>query len=214
VLDLLAKVERPKIVALNKIDRMKKARLLPEIERYAEAGNFEEIIPISALEGDGTERLLELLWERLPEGEPIFDPELLTVHTERFLVAELIREKVLAHTREELPFTTAVVIDDWEEEPGEGKSPGRVHIAASILVERSGQKKIVIGHRGQMVKTIGTEARMELEDFLARPVYLELQVRLEPGWRESAGILNELERGLEDALPEPLLRGERGSERG
>jgi len=194
--DLVARAESPKVLALNKIDLVKKSRLLPMIERWAERGIFEEIVPISALSGDGCDLLLGILWRLLPEGPPRYDPELLTVHPDRFLVAERIREKVLDQTREEIPYSTAVRIEGWEEEPGEAGRPGLVHIAASILADRPGQKKILVGHRGSMIKTIGTAARKDLEDYLGRRVYLDLQVKLEPGWREDRRILGELDRDL------------------
>ena len=163
MLEVLEQTTAPKVVALNKIDLISKGRLLPRIELYAEAGGFAEIVPISALTGDGCDLLLDLLFGLLPEGPPLYDPSLLTVHPDRFLAGERIREKVLAETREELPYSTAVVIDGWEEE---GKL---VRIFASILVERPGQKKILVGHRGDMIKKIGTAARLDLEEMLGRP---------------------------------------------
>lgn len=191
LIELLEGVEIPCLVALNKIDRMAKERLLPEIERYHETGQFEEIVPISALDGDGTDRLLDLLWERLPVGPPLYDAELLTTHTERFLVAERIREKILEQTREELPFASAVLIRSWE---GEGDD-GLLRIAADLLVERPGQKKILIGKGGSQIKSIGIAARKDLEEYLDRRVHLDLHVREQPRWREDPRILAELERG-------------------
>jgi GTP-binding protein Era len=193
VLDLVERARGPRLLALNKIDRVRKPDLLPMIERYARGGLFAEIVPISAATGDGCDRLLEALWATLPEGPPHYDPELLTIHPERFLVAERIREKVLAATREELPFATAVVIERWDEE--EGRDLLRLHV--SILVERPGQKKILVGRQGQMIKAIGTAARQDLEEFLGRRVYLDLQVRLEPGWREDRAVLARLERDMD-----------------
>ncbi len=180
---------RPIFCLLNKIDLIAKPRLLPEIERYAGRGVFEEIVPVSALTGDGVDELLELLWRHLPPGKPRHDPELLTVHTERFLVAEMIREKVLEQTRDELPFTTAVVIEAWED--GEK----RTDLLASILVDRESHKGIVVGRGGKRIKEIGTAARRDLQEFLERRVYLELRVRAEPGWREDAAVLSRLETG-------------------
>jgi GTP-binding protein Era len=194
--DLIARVESPKVLALNKIDLVKKGRLLPMIEHWAERGIFEEIVPVSALSGDGCDLLLGILWRLLPEGPPRYDPELLTIHPHRFLVAERIREKVLDHTREEIPYSTAVRIEGWEEEPREPGRPGLVRIYASILADRPGQKKILVGHRGAMVKAIGTAARKDLEGYLGRRVYLDLQVKIEPGWREDRRILGELDRDL------------------
>lgn len=180
---------RPMLCLLNKIDLISKPRLLPEIERYAGRALFEEIVPVSALTGDGVDEVLELLWRHLPPGEPRHDPELLTVHTERFLVAELIREKLLEQTRDELPFTTAVVIEAWED--GEK----RTDLLAHILVDRESHKGIVVGRGGRRIKEIGTAARRDLEQFLGRRVYLELRVRTEPGWREDAAVLSRLESG-------------------
>lgn len=203
MLDLVKRARGPRLLLLNKIDRVKKSRLLPEIERYAKTELFAEIVPVSAQSGDGVEIVLELLFARLPVGEPLYDPDLLTVHSERFLVSERIREKVLEHTYDELPFVTAVLIDSWQEEPaaepaepGGGQEGGRIRIAATILVERSGQQGIVIGAGGQKIKEIGTAARLDLQEFLERPVHLDLQVRTEPHWRESAHVLSELDRGL------------------
>jgi GTP-binding protein Era len=197
-LDLVGKAEGPRVLLLNKVDRMKKPDLLPVIDQYAKTGLFDEIVPVSALTGDNCDRLLDVLWNLLPEGEPMFDPELLTIHPERFLVAERIREKVLELTTEELPYTTAVILERWEED--EGKDLVRIY--ASILVERPGQKKIVVGHQGQMIKAIGTAARQDLEEFLGRRVYLDLNVRLEPDWREKKSVLQALDRDVDLGLQE------------
>ncbi|MEM8964597.1 MAG: GTPase Era [Acidobacteriota bacterium] len=176
------------VVLLNKIDRLRdKKRLLPRIALYAEAG-FQDIIPISARRGDGVDELTRVLWDAVPEGPPVYDPEILTVHPERFQVAERIREKVLHQTRDELPFATAVVIDRWEE------NDGRVVLHASILAERSGQKKILIGAGGRTIKAIGTAARIDLERYLGKKVFLDLKVKVEEAWRDSQRILGELER--------------------
>jgi GTPase len=193
MLDLVAKTESPRVLLLNKVDRVKKPAVLPVIERYAKTGLFQEIVPVSAAQGDNCDRLLDVLWSLLPEGEPMFDPELLTTHPERFLVAERIREKVLELTTEELPFSTAVVIERWEEEA----EKDLVHIYASILVDRPGQKKIVVGRQGQMIKAIGTAARLDLEEYLGRRIYLDLNVRLEPGWREDKAVLASLDRDVD-----------------
>ena len=184
-----AERERPMLCLLNKIDRVAKPRLLPEIERYAGRGVFEEIVPVSALNGDGVDQVLEVLWQHLPAGEPQHDTQLLTVHTERFLVAELIREKVLEQTRDELPFTTAVVIETWEDHED------RTDLHASILLDKKSHKGIVIGRGGRRIKEIGTAARRDLEAFLGRRVYLKLQARTHPGWREDTAVLSRLESG-------------------
>lgn len=193
MLDLVGKAEGPRVLLLNKVDRVKKPDLLPRIAHYSETRLFEEIVPVSAKTGDNCDRLLDVLWNLLPEGEPLYDPELLTIHPERFLVAERIREKVLELTSEELPFSTAVVIERWEDD--EEKDLTRLY--ATILVEREGQKKIVVGRQGQMIKNIGTAARLDLEEFLERRVYLELFVRVEPGWREDRSVLATLDRDVD-----------------
>jgi GTPase len=201
MLDLVAKASGPRLLALNKIDRLKKPALLPILERYGRSGLFAEIVPLSAATGDGCDLLLGALWGTLPEGPPLYDTELLTIHPERFLVAERIREKVLALTHEELPFATAVVIDRWEDEES-----GLLRLYASLLVERPGQKRILVGREGQMIKAIGTAARLDLESYLERRVYLDLQVKLEPGWREDRATLARLDRDVDVDL------GPRGEE--
>jgi GTP-binding protein Era len=194
MLDLVAKASEPRVLVLNKIDQIgDKSKLLPLIDQYAKKGIFTDIVPVSALTGDGCDRLLDVLWDKLPEGPPLYDPELLTIHPERFLVAERIREKVLELTTEELPFSTAVVLERWEEE----EEKGLTRIFATILVERPGQKKIVVGRQGQMIKAIGTAARLDLEQFLERRVYLDLHVRVEPDWREDKAMLAALDRDVE-----------------
>ena len=197
MLDLMTQVKGKKILALNKVDLVAKPKLLPRMAIYGETEQFEHIVPISALSGEGVDTLLVLLWEAAGPGAPIYDPDLLTIHPERFLVAERIREKVLSAIRDELPFSTTVLIEHWQE-PEEAAAGGSkaVKIYASILVERPGQKKILVGRGGQMIKGIGTEARLDLQEFLERPVYLELHVRHEPGWRENPRLLADLDRSL------------------
>ncbi|MFL6197321.1 MAG: GTPase Era [Thermoanaerobaculia bacterium] len=193
MLDLAGKAKGPRVLVLNKVDKVRKPALLPRMEQYGKTGLFEEIVPISAGTGENCDRLLEVLWNLLPEGEAMFDPELLTIHPERFLVTERIREKVLELTSEELPFSTAVVLDKWEED----EERNLTRIWATILVERPGQKKIVVGRQGQMVKAIGTAARLDLEDYLGRRVYLDLNVRLEPDWREDKALLAQIDRDVD-----------------
>jgi GTP-binding protein Era len=192
MLDLVTHAESPRILVLNKIDRLDKTRLLPIIEHYSRATDFAEIIPASALTGDGCDLVLEALWSQLPEGEPVYHPDLLTVHPERFLAAERIREKVLNETMQELPFTSAVLIDQWEEV----ENTDLTRIYARILVETRGQKKIIVGKGGQRIRSIGTAARHDLEEFLGRRVYLDLHVAVEEGWREKSRILASLEHDL------------------
>ena len=196
LLDLVARAAQPKVAVLNKIDRASKPKLLPRMAQYAAGADFAAVVPLSALDGDGCERLLAELWKLLPEGPPLYDPELLTVHSERFLVAERIREKVLDATREELPFTTAVLVEEWDDRGAERA----LHIAAAILVERDSHKSILVGKRGEMIKKIGTAARLDLEEFLGRKLFLDLRVRHEPNWREDQRLLAELDRDVHASL--------------
>lgn len=189
-LDLVRQAEKPCFLLLNKVDAMNKAKVLPQIEFYAGQGSYAEIIPISALTGDNLDSLLEKMTAHLPEGEPLFPPEFLTDRHERFLVAEVIREKVLERTRQELPYSTAVVIELFDESD---RDNGFVKIAASILVDKSGQKKIVIGRGGQMIKQIGIAARKEIERLLdVRQLYLDLNVKVQPDWRNADRMLDEI----------------------
>lgn len=190
VLDLMRRTRAPRLVALNKVDLMHKTKLLPLIASYAETGLFDEIVPISALDGDGCETLGGLLTERVPEGPPLYDAEMYTLHPERFLAAELIREQILEATRDELPYTTAVAIEAWEDIDERGLS--KIH--ATILVEKPGQKAILVGHKGSQIKRVGTAARLQLEALLGRRVYLDLHVKCQPDWRESRRILAEIDR--------------------
>jgi GTP-binding protein Era len=207
LLDLLRKVDTPRLAVLNKVDLVKKTSLLAWMDRYGKSGLFEEIVPISALDGDGVELLAGLLWARLPEGPPLYDPELLTVHPERFLAAERIREQVLHHTRDELPFVTAVMVDSWDEDP----ERELVRILATILVEKESQRAIVIGREGSLIKAISTAARRELEEMLGKQVFVRANVRCEPRWRESKGILDLLER---EAVAADLSGDDGGADHG
>jgi GTP-binding protein Era len=175
------------VLALNKIDRIKKPKLLPLIERYSQLYHFEEIIPISALTGDGLAELADTLECLLPEGPQYFPPEMYTDQPERFLASEIVREKVILHTRQELPYATAVVIDEFEE----GESITRIH--ASIVVEKDSQKPIIIGSGGEMLKQVGTEARRELERLFPPKVFLELYVKVEPHWRDARPMVASLD---------------------
>ncbi len=190
VLDLVQGQTKRRFLLLNKMDAINKGRVLPMIEFYSQTAQYDEIIPISALNGDNVDVVQQKILEYLPEGEPQYPPDFITDRNERFLVAEIIREKVLAHTREELPYSTAVHVDLFDESE---RDEGFVRIAASIIVEKEGQKKIVIGRGGQMIRQIGIEARKEIEDFLdVRQIYLDLTVRVQPGWRNLEHLLEEL----------------------
>jgi GTP-binding protein Era len=189
VLDLVKKTQQPVVLVLNKIDRIAKPKLLPIIDRFRQQHDFVEIVPVSAMTGDNVERLERVLLARLPEGEPLFPEDYLTDQPERTLAAEMVREQVLAHTRDELPFTTAVVVDQFEEPEQAG---GLLRLFCTILVEQPSQKPIVIGHAGEMIKTIGTAARLELERFFETRVFLDLHVKVKPDWREDERVLDSL----------------------
>ncbi len=188
--ELISRAACKVVVVLNKIDRLKdKTRLLPLMESYAKALSPQAIVPMSAFAGDGVDALVSELLNALPEGEPLFDQEYFTDQTERTLAAELIREKVLRHTRDELPYMTAVVIDQFQEpeEPG-----GQTKIFASILVDHASQKPIIIGRNGEMIKRIGTEARADLQELFDGKVFLDLHVKVREDWREDERLLDEL----------------------
>jgi GTP-binding protein Era len=186
VLDLIKPITKKKILLLNKIDRIEKKKLLPIMGRYARLGNFEEIIPISALTGENLEILLGRIFNLLPEGPLFYPPDQITDQPERAIVAEMIREKMILFTEEEMPYSTAVMIDRFEE----GETLHRIF--ATIFVERDSQKAIVIGKGGQKLKEIGTAARMELEQFLDRKIFLELHVKVKKNWRDDEETLRAL----------------------
>ena len=186
---LLKDVKVPTILALNKIDLVSKPKLLPVIDQLRRWHDFAEIIPISASTGDGVDRLESLLLQRMPEGEAIYPEDFLTDQPERVLAAETVREKVLQHTREELPFSTAVVVDQFEEPAAPG---GLLRIWCTILVEQESQKPIVIGRAGEMIKRIGTEARQDLERFFETKVFLDLHVKVKADWRNDERVLDDL----------------------
>ena len=188
VLKLIERVSAPVVAVLNKIDLIPKTQLLPVIDWYRQQREFAAIVPISALTGDGCDQLLSTVLDLLPEGEPLYPDDYLTDQPERVLVAEAVREKVLRHTHAELPFTTAVVVDRFEE-AGEG---GLIRAWCSILVDRASQKAIVIGRAGARIKQIGTEARADLERFFGARMYLDLHVRVRTGWREDERMLDEI----------------------
>lgn len=186
--ELIRNVQAPAFLVLNKIDQVRdKGTLLPLIADYNEAAPFAETFLISALTGEGLDELRAAIVSRMPEGPQYFPPDYITDQPERFLAAELIREKVLELTRQEVPHSVAVVVDSWEE------GPKLLRIAASIVVERNGQKKIVIGSGGSMLKQIGTRARQEMERIFHRRIYLELFVKVRPGWRDNPEFLNEID---------------------
>jgi GTP-binding protein Era len=189
VAKLLRGAAAPVVLVLNKIDLVEKTTLLPIIDQMRQWFAFSDIVPVSANTGDGVEALERLLLEKMPEGEPLFPADHLTDQPERTIVSETVREKVLRHTRDELPFSTAVVVDQFEEPDRPG---GLLRVYCTILVETESQKPIVIGRAGSMIKTIGTEARLDLEAFFRCKVYLDLRVKVELDWRDNERVLDDL----------------------
>ena len=199
VTGLLEKVRQPVVLVLNKIDLIAKAKLLPLIERAQKWRDFAAIIPVSAQTGDGVDRLERVLLEHLPEGESLYPDDYLTDQPERTLVAETVREKILQHTRAELPFSTAVVVDKFDEE----ERDRLLRLYCTIFVEHDSQKAIVIGRGGDMIKRIGTEARKDLEDTFETRVFLDLRVKVNADWRNDDRALDEL------GVPRPTRKPKR-----
>lgn len=178
----------PAFLALNKIDQIDDKRLLlPRLEGIAAAFPFDELFPVSALRNKGIEELKRAIFAKLPLAKPAYEDDYLTDMPERNIVAELIRERILQLTSEEVPHSVAVLIEEWEE------GPKQTRVTASIVVEREGQKPILIGAKGSMIKRIGSEARQEMEHLLGKRFHLELFVKVKPKWRENESFLNELE---------------------
>jgi GTP-binding protein Era len=186
--ELLRGADVDRLMVLNKIDRVRpKSKLLPLMQSAVEQWSFPEVLPVSALTGDGCDVLLDRILARLPAGAPLFPDDYLTDQTERKLAAESIREKLLALMGDELPHATAVLTEAWRERPD-----GLVEIEATIFVDRDSQKQIVIGRGGQLLKQVGTEARQELEVFLNRRIFMRLWVKVRKNWRDDEHTLREL----------------------
>jgi GTP-binding protein Era len=203
-LSFVRKLTCPVILVLNKIDSVAKADLLPLIAHWSALHNFRAVIPISARKKQGLDLLLDQVVAQLPEGQRYFPKHQLTDQPERFLVAEIIREKILLLTGEEVPYATAVVIEKFEEPAStkktkDGKLPV-TKISAAIFCERAGQKAILIGRSGEMLKRIGTTARKEIESLLGTRVFLELFVKVHEDWRSSTSFVEDLDwrRQLEE----------------
>jgi len=186
LLEKAKRFEGKTILALNKIDRIPKPKLLPLMDAFSKAFPFAALMPISALRGDGCEELLEEVFKNLPEGEPFFPEDQITDQPERFLASEIIREKAIDLTYHEVPHALAVIVDKFEE------TPKLLRIEVTMHVERDSQKKILIGHKGDMLKRIGTQARKELESLLGTKIYLGLFVKVMPNWRENPMQVREL----------------------
>jgi GTP-binding protein Era len=187
VLDMARQSGTPAFLLLNKIDRIEKGKLLPLIDQWRKLHDFREIIPISALRRTGLDVLLERVLQALPEGPKYFPEDQVTDQPVRFMVAEIIREQVLMSTKEELPYSTMVVVEQFEEREK------LTRIAAAIYCEREGQKGILVGKRGQMLKKIGTAARLQIEKMVGSRVFLELFVKVQPGWRDSREFVDQLD---------------------
>lgn len=191
--ELVDPVRAPVLGVLTKIDLVRpKALLLPMIESYRQHRQGAAVVPISAVDGDGIEELLDELYAVLPEGQPLYPPDLTTTQTERFFIAEVVREKLLARTRDELPYSTGVLVEHFDDRGD------LLHVEAVIYVERSSQKGIVIGKGGSMIRAIGQAAREDLERLLGVRLYLGLRVKVHSRWREDWRLLVEMEPGTAD----------------
>jgi len=187
LLDLVKRSQTPRVLVLNKVDLVEKTSLLPRILEFEQEG-FDELVPVSARSGDNIDRLEDVFLSKMPEGDAIYPEDFLTDQPERFFVAELVREQVLQQTRDELPFSTAVVVDKFEE-PNE---KNLMRFYCTILVDRESQKPIIVGKAGAMIKSIGTAARKELEAFFDAKVFLDLHVKVKESWRDDERLLDSL----------------------
>jgi len=187
--DIIENVTKPVVLVLNKIDKIIKHELLPVIERAKGFGEkISEIIPVSATKSDGLEELKSVIESRLPDGVRYFPDDIYTDQPEKFLCAEIIREKIFNLTKEEIPYKTAVMVEEFKE----NSEKGIIRIAATILVERKNHKGIIIGKQGEMLKTVGSQARVEIESILATKVYLELWVKVKEKWTENESLIREI----------------------
>jgi len=195
ILERLAAAGKPAVLCLNKADKVKdKGQLLPLIEWWGRAGKLSAVVPTCATRKQGLDGILQELLRLLPEGPPLYGPEVLTDRTQRFLAGELVREQLFLRLHQELPYATAVVVDNWSE-----RDQGDVVIDASIIVDRESQKAIVVGRRGAMIREVGTAARKEIADLLGRPAHLRLNVRVEEGWTGSLAGLAEAGYGEDES---------------
>jgi len=187
ILETMKDRPAPVVLVINKIDAVEKKNLLPLIDEAQRLREFVEIIPLSALTGDGIDILTDALWKLLPEGPVYFPEDMMTDRSERFIAAEMIREKITTLTHKEIPYATAVVVDTFKEDEGKNL----IRIQATIHVEKDSQKGILIGRKGAMLKEIGTQARLEMERFFVAKVFLELFVRVQKNWTQDARMLRE-----------------------
>ena len=196
VIDTLKDVKTPVFLLINKVDIIKKAKVLLIIDRYKDLMDFKEIIPISALKGINVDILEDKTYDYLPETEKVYSNEEISDQSERFLLSEIIREKILSHVREELPFVTAVYLDKIEDRGIMEKDPKKrrlKYLRATIFVEKDNHRKIIIGRHGSLIKTIGIEARKEMEEILDAKIFLDLYVKVKERWRDKADVLGLIE---------------------
>jgi len=186
ILDKLNQVDKPVFLIINKVDQIHPDELFPIIEQYKDKCDFEEIIPISALNGNNVSKLIELLKEHIPAGPKYFDANQITDKTERFMISELIREKVLTYTEEEVPHSINVIIEDMVR-----NEHGKLQVQATIVTERDSQKGILIGKKGSMLKAIGKAARLDIEQLLGEKIFLELWIKVKKDWRNKQSLLNQ-----------------------
>ncbi|MGB2763812.1 MAG: GTPase Era [Candidatus Aminicenantaceae bacterium] len=201
VIDILKNISTPIILLINKVDIVRKDKILLIIDQYKDLLSFKEIIPISALKGTNVNVFEDIIYENLPEAEKIYSDDEISDQSQRFLLSEIIREKLLRHVEKELPFSTAVYIDTIEDIPEDSppnadsaKKKQRKYINAHIFVEKETHRRIIIGKQGRMIKKIGTQARLELVKILDARIYLDLWVKVKENWRDAADVLDLIER--------------------
>ncbi|MBD3412838.1 MAG: GTPase Era [Candidatus Aminicenantes bacterium] len=192
VLETLKKVSTPVFLLINKVDIIRKEKVLPLIDKYKDLFSFAEIIPISALKGTNTDVLEQSIYQHLPEAEHIYSEDELSTQSQKFLLSEIIREKMLQYVEKELPFVTAVLINKIQEKKAKGKPLHYIH--ADIIVEKDNHRRIILGRQGSLIKKIGTEARKEIQKVLESKVFLDLHVRVKKRWRDSANVLELIEQ--------------------
>ena len=186
VLDVLGNVKKPVILVINKIDKLPKSEILKKIDEYKDLYNFDDIVPISAVKMDNVDRLIQVLKAKLTDNIKYYDEEMYTDKSTNFIIAELIREKILKLTYDEIPHSVSVIVEEIKDEKD------KTNIMATIIVDREGVKKIIVGKNGSMIKEIGTNARIDIEELLGKRVYLDLFVKVIPKWRDREKFLNEV----------------------
>jgi len=186
ILNQLNQIDSPVFLIINKVDLIHPDELFSIIDMYKDTHNFEEIVPISALNGNNIKKLISLMRDKLPYGPKYYDDNQLTNRSDRFMISEIIREKVLTHTKEEVPHSINVIVETMEQ-----TSKQKLHIQATIITERESQKGILIGKKGHMLKKIGQEARIELEEIIGKNIFLELWVKVQKDWRNKQSILSQ-----------------------